>query len=126
MSVTEVSAPAHVAASSVVSATAVSSMLMTAQWTGVRVVDVAAVEIAIVGAVMVLGVRPLWHFIRTAPWLLWLPVGVLGGLELVPGRDDTQLLGVSTALSLFVCWYVVAEGRERARIPWSSAVDLLV
>jgi hypothetical protein len=107
-------------------ATAVSSVLMTAQWTGVRVGDIAAVEVATVGAVVVLGARPLWHFIRTAPWLLWLPVLVLVGLDVVPGREDTQLIGVTTALSLFVCWYVVAEGRERGRIPWSSAVDLLV
>jgi hypothetical protein len=126
MSVTEVTSSSNATGSAVVVAAAVSSVLMTAQWTGVRVGDIAAVEVAMVVAVMVLGVRPLWRFVRNAPWLLWLPVFTLVVLDVIPGGDDSQFVGVTTALSLVVCWYLIAEGRARSGVPWFSVVELLV
>jgi hypothetical protein len=124
---TETPARLDVARSPMAVSVTVSLVLMTAQWTGIRPVgDIAIAEFAIAGAVVALGAQPLWEFARTAPWVLWLPVIALVGLDVIPGRDDAEMMGVATAGSLFVCWYVIAEGPRRGRIPWPAVIDLVV
>jgi hypothetical protein len=107
-------------------AASVSIAVVTAPWTAVRVGPLAVCDLAVVATVVLLGPRPVWHFLRTAPWFLWLPVVTLVVLDLIPGRDVADRLGLTTALSLVGCWCVVAEGRPVGRVSWSALIDVLV